>query len=70
MAHDILIVDDEKDIRELIADILIDEGYRPRLAHDSDTAFEEIKSRRPTLILLDIWLQGSQLDGLEILAEI
>ncbi len=70
MAHDILIVDDEKDIRELIAEILIDEGYRPRLAHDSDTAFEEIKNRRPTLILLDIWLQGSELDGLEILTTI
>jgi len=64
---DILIVDDETDIRELIAGILEDEGYEARLARDSDTAIAQIEERRPSLVVLDIWLQGSKLDGLELL---
>ncbi|MGY8986558.1 MAG: nitrogen assimilation response regulator NtrX [Sphingomonadales bacterium] len=67
MALDILIVDDEKDIRELVAGILSDEGFQTRVAHDSDSAFREIEARRPALLILDIWLQGSRKDGLEIL---
>ncbi|WP_138380044.1 sigma-54-dependent transcriptional regulator [Luteithermobacter gelatinilyticus] len=67
MALDILIVDDEADIRELIAGILEDEGYETRVAGDSDTALAEIEARRPSLLILDIWLQGSRLDGLELL---
>ncbi|MBL4800805.1 MAG: sigma-54-dependent Fis family transcriptional regulator [Emcibacter sp.] len=67
MALDILIVDDEADIRDLISGILDDEGYETRTAKDSDSALAEIESRRPSLIILDIWLQGSRLDGLELL---
>ena len=67
MALDVLIVDDEEDIRELIAGILTDEGYEARTAYDSDTAFREIEARRPAILILDIWLQGSKRDGLEIL---
>jgi len=67
MALDILIVDDEADIRLLIAGILSDEGYQAREAADSDAALAAIESRIPTLLVLDIWLQGSPLDGLEIL---
>src|ERR1700692_4042865 len=67
MAADILIVDDEDDIRGLVAGILEDEGYGPRLARDSDEAIAAIEARRPQLILLDIWLQGSKLDGLQLL---
>src|SRR3546814_746349 len=67
MARDILIVDDEADIRNLIAGILQDEGYETRMAGDSDGALREIEARRPNLVILDIWLQGSKLDGLEIL---
>jgi len=70
MAHDILIVDDEADIRLLIAGILRDEGYHTREAANSDGALEAIRARRPTLAILDIWLQGSTLDGLETLAVI
>lgn len=70
MSADILIVDDEADIRELVGGILEDEGYETRLASDSDSAFKEIEERRPSLIILDIWLQGSRLDGLEILEQI
>jgi len=70
MAADILIVDDEADIRELIAGVLQDEGYETRLAHNSDAALAEIGQRRPSLIVLDIWLQGSRLDGLDLLAAI
>lgn len=70
MARDILVVDDEADIRDLIAGILNDEGYETRTAADSDGAQEEIKKRRPTLVVLDIWLQGSRLDGLELLNEV
>jgi two-component system nitrogen regulation response regulator NtrX len=67
MASDILIVDDEADIRELVAGILKDEGYDARTAGDSDSALTSIEARRPSLIILDIWLQGSKLDGLELL---
>ena len=67
MAHDILIVDDEADIRMLIAGILKDEGYETREAGDSDEALAAIRARQPTLVILDIWLQGSELDGIEIL---
>src|SRR6201995_2670299 len=70
MALDILIVDDERDIRELVAGVLEDEGYGTRSAGDSDSALEAIAERRPSLVLLDVWLQGSRLDGLELLDEI
>jgi two-component system nitrogen regulation response regulator NtrX len=67
MAQDILIVDDESDIRMLIAGILKDEGYATREAGNSVQALTAIRSRQPTLVILDIWLQGSELDGIEIL---
>jgi two-component system, NtrC family, nitrogen regulation response regulator NtrX len=67
MALDILIVDDEDDIRDLIAGILEDEGYETRQAHDADSAMNEIARRRPSLVFLDIWMQGSRLDGLQLL---
>ena len=70
MANDILIVDDEADIRDLVAGILDDEGFKTRTARDSYTALAEISSRRPNLIFLDIWLQGSRLDGLQLLEQI
>jgi two-component system nitrogen regulation response regulator NtrX len=70
MANDILIVDDEADIRDLVAGILEDEGFKTRTARDSDTAMAEIAGRRPNLIFLDIWLQGSKLDGLQLLEQI
>jgi two-component system nitrogen regulation response regulator NtrX len=68
MAHEILIVDDEPDIRALIEGILADEGYQTRQAANSDQALAAFKLRRPSLIILDIWLQNSKLDGLGILA--
>jgi two-component system nitrogen regulation response regulator NtrX len=67
MASDILIVDDEVDIRELVAGILQDEGHGTRTARDSDDALAQIAARRPSLVFLDIWLQGSRLDGLQVL---
>ncbi len=67
MALDILIVDDEEDIRDLISGILDDEGYETRTAKNSDETLSEIEARRPSLIILDIWLHGSRLDGLELL---
>jgi len=67
MPLDILIVDDEADIRALIAGVLEDEGYGPRTAANSDEALAAIAERRPALLILDIWLQGSRLDGLELL---
>ncbi|WP_230480634.1 nitrogen assimilation response regulator NtrX [Sphingomonas sp. Leaf21] len=70
MALDILVVDDELDIRELVAGVLEDEGYDARVAADSDAALEAVAVRRPSLVLLDVWLQGSKLDGLELLDEI
>ena len=70
MASDILIVDDEADIRELVAGILSDEGHRTRVAKDADEALAAIATRRPHLVFLDIWLQGSRLDGLQVLEAI
>ena len=70
MAADILIVDDEADIRELISGILQDEGYETRLARNSDAALAALADRRPSLIILDIWLQDSKLDGLDLLTAI
>jgi len=67
MAHDILIVDDEPDIRMLIDGILSDEGYEVRGAGDSDSALAAFRARRPSLVILDVWLQGSRLDGLGLL---
>ncbi len=67
MPADILIVDDEADIRDLVAGILQDEGYDARTARNSDDALAAIVSRRPNLVFLDIWLQGSRLDGLQLL---
>jgi two-component system nitrogen regulation response regulator NtrX len=70
MASDILIVDDEEDIRDLVAGILGDEGHETRTAGDSDSALAAIADRVPRLVFLDIWLQGSRLDGLALLDEI
>ena len=67
MATDILVVDDEADIRELVAGILQDEGYSVRTAKNADEAISAIQARRPHLVLLDIWLEGSRLDGLALL---
>ena len=67
MASDILIVDDEADIRELVAGILQDEGHATRVACDSDEALTAVVARRPNLVFLDIWLKGSRLDGLQLL---
>ncbi|CAH2599276.1 Nitrogen assimilation regulatory protein NtrX [Rhodovastum atsumiense] len=67
MAHDILIVDDEPDIRMLVDGILRDEGYETRGAGDSDSAIAAFRLRRPSLVILDVWLQGSRLDGLGLL---
>ncbi len=69
MAFDILIIDDENDIRDLIAGILEDEGYETRQAHDADSGLEQLNIRRPNLVFLDIWMQGSRLDGLQLLDE-
>ncbi|MCA3366423.1 MAG: sigma-54-dependent Fis family transcriptional regulator [Roseomonas sp.] len=68
MAHEILIVDDEPDIRALLEGILSDEGFETRQAHDADSALTAFRARRPSLVILDIWLQNSRLDGLGILA--
>ncbi len=67
MALDILIVDDERDIRELVAGVLSDEGYECRTAGDSTSALKAVDERRPSLVLLDVWLHGSPMDGLEVL---
>ncbi|HET9903065.1 MAG TPA: sigma-54 dependent transcriptional regulator [Xanthobacteraceae bacterium] len=67
MGPEILVVDDEADIRDLVSGILDDEGYRTRVAGNSDEALQAIASRRPHLVFLDIWLQGSRLDGLQVL---
>lgn len=64
---DILIVDDERDIRELVSDILVDEGYSTRKAANSDETFAEINREAPDLVILDIWLKESKLDGIDIL---
>jgi len=70
MAAEILIVDDEADIRDLVAGILEDEGYKTRTARDADDALNAIAARRPNLVFLDIWMQGSRLDGLQLLEEV
>jgi len=70
MALEILVVDDEEDIRELVSGVLEDEGYSVRTAADDKAAVEAIKDRRPSLVLLDVWLQGSKLDGLQLLREL
>jgi two-component system nitrogen regulation response regulator NtrX len=67
MPYDILVVDDEADIRDLICDALKDEGYNARKASDGISAFAAINEHVPTVVILDIWLQGSELDGLGIL---
>ncbi len=67
MALDILVVDDERDIRDLVAGVLSDEGYDCRTAGDSDSALAMVDERRPSLVLLDVWLHGSPMDGLEVL---
>jgi two-component system nitrogen regulation response regulator NtrX len=70
MSMDILIVDDEADIRMLVSGILEDEGYSTREAFDADSALAAMKERRPHLVILDVWLEGSRTDGLGILREI
>ncbi|MEO5809910.1 MAG: sigma-54 dependent transcriptional regulator [Sphingomicrobium sp.] len=70
MALEILVVDDEADIRELVSGVLEDEGYAVRTAADSTTALDAIEERRPSLVLLDVWLQGSRLDGLQLLEQV
>jgi two-component system nitrogen regulation response regulator NtrX len=70
IAPEVLVVDDEEDIRDLIAGILGDEGYETRVAADSDGAFSALRLRRPQLLILDIWLQGSKQDGIQILEQV
>jgi len=67
MAADVLVVDDEADIRELVAGILADEGYHVRTAADSEQALAAVRARKPALLVLDIWMQGGGIDGLELL---
>ncbi len=67
MAADVLVVDDEADIRELVAGILSDEGYAVRTANDSESALAAIRARKPAILVLDIWMQGGGMDGLELL---
>tara|TARA_R110002096_G_scaffold181912_8_gene359630 strand:- start:3779 stop:5158 length:1380 start_codon:yes stop_codon:yes gene_type:complete len=70
MTHDILVVDDEADIRLLITGLLEDEGFGTRLGADADEALAAVAARRPTLVILDVWLEGSRLDGIELLDEL
>lgn len=70
MSIDILVVDDEEDIRELVSGILEDEGFSPRTASDSTSALAAVRDRLPSLVILDVWLQNSALDGIEILEEL
>src|ERR1700712_227163 len=67
MSADVLIVDDEADIRDLVAGILTDEGYAVRTANDADSALAAFRARKPALLVLDIWMQGGGMDGLELL---
>jgi two-component system nitrogen regulation response regulator NtrX len=67
IAPDILIVDDEADIRDLVSGILRDEGYETRVAADAEGALNTVRARRPQLVILDIWLQGSRMDGIQVL---
>src|SRR5258705_8587637 len=70
MALEVLVVDDEADIRDLVSGVLEDEGYAVRTAADSTQTLEAFEERRPSLVLPDVWLQGSRLDGLQLLQEI
>src|SRR5689334_23269953 len=70
MALEVLVVDDEADIRELVSGVLEDEGYAVRAAADSSATLDAVEERRPSMVLLDVWLQGSKLDGLQLLQEI
>jgi two-component system nitrogen regulation response regulator NtrX len=70
MALEVLVVDDEADIRDLVSGVLEDEGYAVRTAADSNSALEAVEERRPSMVLLDVWLHGSRLDGLQLLQEI
>jgi two-component system nitrogen regulation response regulator NtrX len=70
MALEVLVVDDEADIRDLVSGVLEDEGYAVRSAADSSQTLDAIEERRPSMVLLDVWLQGSKLDGLQLLQEI
>ena len=70
MALEVLVVDDEADIRELVSGVLEDEGYTVRTAADSGQTLDAVDERRPSMVLLDVWLQGSKLDGLQLLQEI
>ncbi|HEX5237077.1 MAG TPA: sigma-54 dependent transcriptional regulator [Sphingomicrobium sp.] len=70
MALEVLVVDDEADIRELVSGVLEDEGYAVRTAGDSNSTLDAVEERRPSMVLLDVWLQGSKLDGLQLLQEI
>ena len=67
MGIDVLVVDDEEDIRELISGILEDEGFSPRMAANSAGALAAVRDRLPSLVILDVWLQNSEMDGIEIL---
>jgi two-component system nitrogen regulation response regulator NtrX len=67
MASDVLVVDDEADIRELVAGILTDEGYDVRTANDGESALQAVRARKPALLILDIWMSGGGMDGLELL---
>jgi two-component system, NtrC family, nitrogen regulation response regulator NtrX len=68
MASDILVIDDEADIRDLVSGILEDDGHQVRTARDSDEALDAFSKRKPSLVVLDIWLQGSRMDGLDLLS--
>jgi two-component system nitrogen regulation response regulator NtrX len=70
MALEVLVVDDEADIRDLVSGVLEDEGYSVRTAADSAQTLDAVEERRPSMVLLDVWLQGSRLDGLQLLQEI
>ena len=70
MALEVLVVDDEADIRDLVSGVLEDEGYAVRTAADSNSALDAVEERRPSMVLLDVWLQGSRLDGIQLLQEI
>jgi two-component system, NtrC family, nitrogen regulation response regulator NtrX len=70
MALDVLVVDDERDIRDLVSGVMEDEGFTSRTAANSDEALAAISERRPSLVLLDVWLEKSRLDGLDLLDEI
>src|SRR5579859_3527422 len=66
MASDVLVVDDEADIRDLVAGILSDEGYSFRTSNDSESALAAIRARKPAILILDIWMAGGGMDGLEL----